>query len=103
MHDDTNHWSPATGLPESLSQLATGAPRWGWRAGTCAMVHKGIRFTVERATGSEVWIWEYKIGFRTKTGRLNFYPREVAIRRIRQKIDRDLREEYLQQRANISG
>jgi hypothetical protein len=31
------------------------------------------------------------------------YAREVAVRRVRQKIDRDLRDQYLQQRANMSG
>ena len=66
------------------------------------MVHKGIRFTVERAAGADVWIWEYRIGPQTKTGRLNLYAREVAVRRVRQKIDRDLRDQYLQQRANVS-
>ena len=37
-----------------------------------------------------------------QTGRLNLYAREVAVRRVRQKIDRDLRDQYLQQRANVS-
>jgi hypothetical protein len=60
------------------------------------MVHKGIRFIIQRPAGSDVWIWEYEIGPQTKAGRLHLYPREVAIKRIHQKIDRDIRELHLQ-------
>jgi hypothetical protein len=59
------------------------------------MVHKGIQFTIEEAAEVGAWIWEYKIGARTKSGRIMTGFRELAIRRVHQKIDRDLRELHL--------
>jgi hypothetical protein len=60
------------------------------------MVHKGVQFRVQEAAESGVWIWEYKIGMRTEDGRIRADLRELAVRRIHQRIDRDLRELHLQ-------
>jgi hypothetical protein len=60
------------------------------------MVHKGVRFRLQEATERGVWIWEYKIGMRTEDGRIKAALRELAVRRIHQKIDHDLRELHLQ-------
>jgi hypothetical protein len=59
------------------------------------MVHKGIHFTIEEAAEVGAWIWEYKIGAQIKSGRIVTGFHELAIRRVRQKIDRDLRELHL--------
>jgi hypothetical protein len=59
------------------------------------MVHKGVEFRIQEAAEGGVWIWEYKIGMRTADGRIKAGLRELAVRRIHQKIDRDLRELHL--------
>jgi hypothetical protein len=60
------------------------------------MVHKGIQFTIDEAAEVGAWIWQYKIGTQAKSGRMMTGFRELAIRRVCQKIDRDLRELHLQ-------
>jgi hypothetical protein len=60
------------------------------------MVHKGVQFRIQETAEGGVWIWEYKIGMRTEDGRVKADLRELAVRRIHQKIDRDLRELHLQ-------
>jgi hypothetical protein len=60
------------------------------------MVHKGVQFRVQEAAEGGVWIWEYKIGMQTEDGRIRAHLRELAVRRIHQRIDRHLRELHLQ-------
>jgi hypothetical protein len=67
-----------------------------WARETCAMMHKRIQFTIEEAAEVGAWIWEYKIRAQAKSGRIVAAFRELAIRSVRQKIDRDLRDLHLQ-------
>ena len=58
------------------------------------MVHKNIRFTLEEIeTG--MWAWKYTIGGEIKSGDLSVDSRKVAIRKIHQMIDRDLRIRHI--------
>jgi hypothetical protein len=61
------------------------------------MVHNNIEFSVqEREPG--VWRWAYEIGQLIKTGEFVVSSRVMASRKVRQQIDRDLRNLYLSQR-----
>jgi hypothetical protein len=59
------------------------------------MVHKGVQFRIQEAAEPGVWMWEYTIGRRTEDGRVKADLRELAVRKIHQRIDRDLRELHL--------
>ena len=60
------------------------------------MVHKGVQFRIQEAAKGGVSILEYKIGMRTEDGRIRADLRALAVRRIHQRIDRDLRELHLE-------
>ena len=60
------------------------------------MVHRGVHFSIEEIADGGVWRWEYQIGEKTKSGRIETQLRKHAIRNVHRKIDRDLRELHLQ-------
>jgi hypothetical protein len=61
------------------------------------VVHNNIEFSIQERE-ADVWRWEYTIGELIKSGELIVSSRVMAARKIRQKIDRDLRMQYLSQR-----
>lgn len=61
------------------------------------MVYNGVKFTVEEG-GDGIWRWRYIIASLIKTGELSASSCTIAVRKVRQKIDRDLRNLYLSQR-----
>jgi hypothetical protein len=61
------------------------------------VIYNRIEFSLQEWEAG-VWRWEYMIGQLIKTGELLASSRAVAVRKVRQKIDRDLRMQYLAQR-----
>ena len=61
------------------------------------MVHNNIEFLVQQCEAG-VWRWEYTIGELIKSGEVVVSSRVIASRKVRQQIDRDLRNLYLSQR-----
>ena len=60
-------------------------------------MHNNIEFfLLEGDAGA--WRWEHTIGELIKSGELVVSSRKMAARKVRQKIDRDLRMQYLLQR-----
>lgn len=60
-------------------------------------MHNNIEFLVQEDDAG-VWRWEYTIGELIKSGEFAVSSRKIAARKVRQKIDRDLRMQYLSQR-----
>jgi hypothetical protein len=60
-------------------------------------MHNNIEFLVQEDDAG-VWRWEYTIGELIKSGEFVVSSRKIAARKVRQKIDRDLRMQYLSQR-----
>jgi hypothetical protein len=60
-------------------------------------MHNNIEFLVQEDDPG-VWRWEYTIGELIKSGEFVVSSRKIAARKVRQKIDRDLRMQYLSQR-----
>lgn len=61
------------------------------------MLHNNIEFSVHEGDAG-AWRWEYTIGELIKSGEFVVSSRVIAARKVRQKIDRDLRMQYLSQR-----
>jgi hypothetical protein len=61
------------------------------------VVHNNIEFLVQQCEAG-VWRWEYTIGESIKSGEVVVSSRVMASRKVRQQIDRDLRNLYLSQR-----
>jgi hypothetical protein len=61
------------------------------------VVHNNIEFLVQQCEAG-VWRWEYTIGELIKSGEVVVSSRVIASRKVRQQIDRDLRNLYLSQR-----
>jgi hypothetical protein len=55
------------------------------------MLHRGVEFTVTMsAPGS--WSWRFRIGDTLKSGRTETRLKQLAIRRVKLRIDRELRK-----------
>lgn len=55
------------------------------------MVHKGIEFSVVASEVSGIWRWRFIINGEVKTGRTEAKLELLAIRRVKLKIDRELK------------
>lgn len=55
------------------------------------MMHRGVEYTVTMSAPG-VWKWQFRIGDTVKTGKTETNIRPLAIRRVRQRIDRELRK-----------
>lgn len=55
------------------------------------MMHRGVEYTVTMSAPG-VWKWQFRIGDTVKTGKTETNIRPLAIRRVRQQIDRELRK-----------
>jgi hypothetical protein len=61
------------------------------------VIYNHIEFSLQEGKDG-AWRFEYTIGQLIKTGELVVSSHAVAARKVRQKIDRDLRMQYLAQR-----
>ncbi len=55
------------------------------------MVHRGVEYTVTMSAPG-VWQWQFRIGDTVKTGKTETNLRPLAIRRVHQRIDRELKK-----------
>ena len=55
------------------------------------MNHRGVEYTVVETTTPGVWKWQFRIGDRVKTGKVETRLDLLAIRRVQLKIDRELK------------
>ena len=68
------------------------------------MRHRGIEFSIERSSEREdVWIWEFAIGDRVRTGKTAAKLRLLAIRRTELIIDRELKKGNAASQRDIDG
>jgi hypothetical protein len=55
------------------------------------MTHRGVEFSLLKIR-RDAWHWEFKIGRTVRSGVTQTAIEQLAIRRVRQQIDRSLRE-----------
>lgn len=55
------------------------------------MTHRGVEFSLLRIR-RDAWHWEFRIGQAARSGVTQTTIEQLAIRRVRQQIDRSLRE-----------
>lgn len=55
------------------------------------MMHRGVEYTVTMSAPG-VWKWQFRIGDAVKTGKTETNLRPLAIRRVEQRIDRELKK-----------
>lgn len=58
------------------------------------MMHRGIEYTVTQLAPG-VWQWQFRIGDAAMSGRTETNIRQLAIRRVQLRIDRELRKAAL--------
>jgi hypothetical protein len=51
-----------------------------------------VEYTVERTTTPGVWKWQFRIGDKVVTGKTETAIYFLAIRRVQQRIDRELKK-----------
>jgi hypothetical protein len=88
---------PQVGHSESGSRSSTPGAVFAASTGVAVVMHNNIEFLVQEDDAG-VWRWEYTIGELIKSGEFAVSSRKIAARKVRQKIDRDLRMQYLSQR-----
>jgi hypothetical protein len=69
----------------SLDRDAAGSVR------SLSMIHKGVEYSVSPAAPG-VWMWQFQIGDKVKTGRTEARLQLLAIRRVQLRIDRELKK-----------
>ena len=55
------------------------------------MIHRGIKFTVVAAEAPDLWRWQFAINGQIKTGRTEARLELLAIRRVKLRINRELK------------
>jgi hypothetical protein len=88
---------PQVGHCESGSRSSTPGAVFAASTGIAVVMHNNIEFLVQEGDAG-AWRWEYTIGELIKSGEFVVSSRKIAARKVRQKIDRDLRMQYLSQR-----
>jgi hypothetical protein len=56
------------------------------------MFHKGVEYTVRRATTPGFWQWEFRIGDKVRVGETETKLEPLAQRRAQIRIDRELKK-----------
>lgn len=56
------------------------------------MIHRGIEFIVVATRVPGIWRWQFRIGGKVKTGRTETKLELMAIRRVKLRIDRELKD-----------
>jgi hypothetical protein len=62
------------------------------------MIHKGVEFTVT-AVAPDIWKWQFLLGDRVIAGKTEAKLDLLAIRRVKLRIDRELKKADLEQPA----
>ena len=55
------------------------------------MIHKGIKYSVVATEAPGIWRWQFRIGDELKTGKTETKIELMAIRRVKLRIDRELK------------
>jgi hypothetical protein len=55
-------------------------------------IHRGVEYTVAMTAAPGVWKWQFTIGDQVKTGKTETRIGLLAIRRVRLRIDRELKK-----------
>jgi hypothetical protein len=55
------------------------------------MIHKGIKYSVVATETPGIWRWQFRIGDELKTGKTETRIELMAIRRVKLRIDRELK------------
>jgi hypothetical protein len=56
------------------------------------MIHKGIEYTLAMTSTPGIWKWQFRIGDAFKSGKTETRLQFLAIRRVQQRINRELKE-----------
>jgi hypothetical protein len=56
------------------------------------MNHKGVEYMLVTTATPDIWIWQFRIGDAVKTGKTETRINLLAIRRVQQRIDRELKQ-----------
>jgi hypothetical protein len=56
------------------------------------MIHKGIEYTLAMTATPGIWKWQFRIGDAFKTGKTETRIQLLAMRRVQQRIDRELKD-----------
>ena len=55
------------------------------------MIHRGIKYSVMATVAPGIWRWKFLVGNQLKTGRTETRIDLMAIRRVKLRIDRELK------------
>jgi hypothetical protein len=66
------------------------------------MNHKGIEYMVAPSSSPGIWKWEFRIGDKVKTGKVETTLGLLAIRRVQLRINRELRSAASEQ-TSLNG
>ena len=55
------------------------------------MIHRGVTYVITPTTEPNIWKWEFQVAGVVRTGRTEARLELLAVRRVRQHIDRELR------------
>jgi hypothetical protein len=55
------------------------------------MIHKGIKYSVVATETPGIWRWQFRIGDELKTGKTETRIELMAVRRVKLRIDRELK------------
>ena len=55
------------------------------------MIHGGVEYTFATTAAPDVWKWQFRVGDKVKTGKTETRINLLAIRRVQQRIDRELK------------
>jgi len=55
------------------------------------MTHRGVEYTLVPSPTPGIWKWQFRIGDKVKTGRVETRIDLLAVRRVKQRIDRELK------------
>ena len=66
--------------------------------------HRGVEFSVEQAPEREdVWVWRFEVDGEVRTGKTQTKLKLMAIRRVQQAIDRELKKRSVPYESGIGG
>jgi hypothetical protein len=104
-HDDGPLHLPASSAQAAVARLfpprksirppETFRPAGSYMAnldGSFPMIHKGIEYTLAMTATPGIWQWQFRIGDSFKTGKTETMIQLLAIRRVQQRIDRELKD-----------
>lgn len=55
------------------------------------MTHRGVEYTLVLSSTPGIWKWRFRIGEKIKTGWVETRIDLLAVRRVKQRIDRELK------------